>query len=222
MKRSGLQADWSVCDSIGVCGKQKWALSVSQLRGIESLGEGFVFHAGIPIRSTLDNATTVQYAGLIHQLTAKSRTTVRDLDPTNDLSFLRIRTVKHEIMVAPGRWVSGQCGGHTVPWMASVLESIMISLVYVSHTDMFGSVVSEGYVVCSQPLTRPQHDIACSTQSKRWKPGTWEGLGVRVRCVLVELSSWLFQTRTTCWSSYKIPPTRETCYITCTDVRPYV
>lgn len=57
---------------------------------------------GIPIRSTLDNATTVQYAGLIHQLTAKSRTTVRDLDPTNDLSFLRIRTVKHEIMVAPG------------------------------------------------------------------------------------------------------------------------
>ena len=44
----------------------------------------------------------MQYAGLIHQLTAKSRTTVRDLDPTNDLSFLRIRTVKHEIMVAPG------------------------------------------------------------------------------------------------------------------------
>ena len=67
-------------------------------------------HAGIPIRSTLDNATTVQYAGLIHQLTAKSRTTVRDLDPTNDLSFLRIRTVKHEIMVAPGRWV-GSVGG---------------------------------------------------------------------------------------------------------------
>ena len=58
---------------------------------------------GIPIRSTLDNATTVQYAGLIHQLTAKSRTTVRDLDPTNDLSFLRIRTVKHEIMVAPDK-----------------------------------------------------------------------------------------------------------------------
>ena len=63
-----------------------------------------LFNAGIPIRSTLDNATTVQYAGLIHQLTAKSRTTVRDLDPTNDLSFLRIRTVKHEIMVAPGGW----------------------------------------------------------------------------------------------------------------------
>ena len=50
----------------------------------------------------MDNATTVQYAGLVHQLTSKSRTTVRDLDPQNDLSFLRIRTKKNEIMVAPG------------------------------------------------------------------------------------------------------------------------
>lgn len=58
---------------------------------------------GIPIRSTLDNATTVQYAGLIHQLAAKAKTTVRDLDPTNDLSFLRVRTTKHEIMIAPDK-----------------------------------------------------------------------------------------------------------------------
>ena len=36
---------------------------------------------GIPIRTTLDNSTTVQYAGLIHQLTAKARSTVRDIDP---------------------------------------------------------------------------------------------------------------------------------------------
>ena len=61
-----------------------------------------IYPSGIPIRTTLDNATTVQYAGLIHQLTSKSRTTVRDIDPQNDLQFLRIRTVKHEIMVAPG------------------------------------------------------------------------------------------------------------------------
>ena len=31
---------------------------------------------GIPIRSTLDNSTTVQYAGLIMQLTNKARSTV--------------------------------------------------------------------------------------------------------------------------------------------------
>ena len=32
--------------------------------------------SGIPIRSTLDNSTTVQYAGLIMQLTNKARSTV--------------------------------------------------------------------------------------------------------------------------------------------------
>ncbi|XP_028392044.1 dynein light chain roadblock-type 2 [Xenia sp. Carnegie-2017] len=58
---------------------------------------------GIPIRTTLDNSTTVQYSGLIHQLTAKARGTVRDIDPQNDLTFLRIRSKKHEIMVAPDK-----------------------------------------------------------------------------------------------------------------------
>ena len=29
----------------------------------------------------MDNSTTVQYAGLILQLTAKARSTVRDIDP---------------------------------------------------------------------------------------------------------------------------------------------
>ncbi len=59
--------------------------------------------AGIPIRTTLDNAATVQYAALITQLAAKARSCVRDLDPQNDLTFLRIRTRKHEIMVAPDK-----------------------------------------------------------------------------------------------------------------------
>uniref|UniRef100_A0A8C1QD08 Dynein light chain roadblock-type 2 n=1 Tax=Cyprinus carpio TaxID=7962 RepID=A0A8C1QD08_CYPCA len=54
----------------------------------------------IPIKSTLDNSTTVQYTGLLHQLTMKARSTVRDIDPQNDLMFLRIRSKKHEIMVS--------------------------------------------------------------------------------------------------------------------------
>ncbi|XP_049430876.1 dynein light chain roadblock-type 2 [Epinephelus fuscoguttatus] len=56
---------------------------------------------GIPIRTTLDNSTTVQYAGLLRQLTMKARSTVRDIDPQNDLTFLRVRSKKHEILVAP-------------------------------------------------------------------------------------------------------------------------
>ncbi|KAJ8003069.1 hypothetical protein DPEC_G00165530 [Dallia pectoralis] len=56
---------------------------------------------GIPIRTTMDNSTTVQYAGLMRQLTMMARSAVRDLDPQNDLTFLRIRSKKHEIMVGP-------------------------------------------------------------------------------------------------------------------------
>ncbi|KAM9296476.1 dynein light chain roadblock-type 1 [Gastrophryne carolinensis] len=56
---------------------------------------------GIPIKSTMDNATTAQYAGLMHQLVMKARGTVRDIDPQNDLTFLRVRCKKNEIMIAP-------------------------------------------------------------------------------------------------------------------------
>ncbi|KAM8945925.1 dynein light chain roadblock-type 2 [Pelodytes ibericus] len=67
------------------------------------IGTIVVNSEGIPIRTTLDNSTTVQYAGLLHQLSMKARSTVRDIDPQNDLTFLRIRSKKHEIMVAPDK-----------------------------------------------------------------------------------------------------------------------
>lgn len=61
-----------------------------------------LFLSGIPIKTTLDNSSTVQYSGLIHQLVMKARSTIRDIDPQNDLTFLRIRSKKNEIMIAPG------------------------------------------------------------------------------------------------------------------------
>ncbi|XP_069133508.1 dynein light chain roadblock-type 2-like [Argopecten irradians] len=72
---------------------------ISAHKGVQ--GIIIVNQEGIPIRTTLDNTATVQYAGLFHQLTQKARSTVRDIDPQNDLTFLRIRSKKHEIMVAP-------------------------------------------------------------------------------------------------------------------------
>jgi len=56
---------------------------------------------GIPIRTTLDNSTTVQYASLLHKLAIQARNCVRDTDPQNDLTFLRVRSKKNEIMIAP-------------------------------------------------------------------------------------------------------------------------
>eukprot|EP00296_Roombia_truncata_P002317 JP438262.1.p1 GENE.JP438262.1~~JP438262.1.p1 ORF type:complete len:98 (-),score=17.90 JP438262.1:174-467(-) len=67
------------------------------------IGVIIVSNEGIPIRTNLDAAETQQYAALITQLAAKTRSCVRDLDPQNDLTFLRIRSKKHEIMVAPDK-----------------------------------------------------------------------------------------------------------------------
>ena len=54
---------------------------------------------GAPVRTTADASVTQQYAELIPQLASMARSLVRDLDPQNDLQFLRIRSKMHEIMV---------------------------------------------------------------------------------------------------------------------------
>ncbi|ESO02435.1 hypothetical protein HELRODRAFT_66301, partial [Helobdella robusta] len=56
---------------------------------------------GVPIRTTLDNSTSVQYAGHLRSLAAQAQHCVRDIDPQNDLTFFRIRSKKYEVMVAP-------------------------------------------------------------------------------------------------------------------------
>ncbi|CAK1594584.1 unnamed protein product [Parnassius mnemosyne] len=58
---------------------------------------------GIPIKTTLDNHVSVQYAGLMTALVDKAKAVVRDLDPSNDLTFLRIRSKKSEVLVAPDK-----------------------------------------------------------------------------------------------------------------------
>lgn len=65
------------------------------------LGVIVVNDDGLPIRSTMDNSTTQLYAGNYCKLAALAQSSVRDLDPLNDLKFLRVRSKKTEIMVAP-------------------------------------------------------------------------------------------------------------------------
>lgn len=57
---------------------------------------------GIPMRSNMDNSTTVQYTTQLSALTNKARSVVRDIDPSDDLTFFRIRSKKNEIMCSPG------------------------------------------------------------------------------------------------------------------------
>ena len=91
------------------------------------------FHLGVPIKSTLDNATTIQYAGLISQLADKSCSVVRELDPTNDLTFLRIRTKKHEIMVAPGNLCKGYIFSNHIQLNTSALADKEYMLIVVQN-----------------------------------------------------------------------------------------
>lgn len=56
---------------------------------------------GIPIRTSLDNETTLHYAALISQLIIHAKRVVRELDSSQELEQLRLRSHKHEIIVAP-------------------------------------------------------------------------------------------------------------------------
>lgn len=56
--------------------------------------------AGVPLRSTLDNTTTAQYGLLMEHLVKRTQYIIRDLAPTDEFTFMRILTKKHEIMLA--------------------------------------------------------------------------------------------------------------------------
>ena len=56
---------------------------------------------GIAIRSSMDNPETVHYAALVSRYVEKCRSCVKRLDGDDELDFIRIRSIKHEIMVAP-------------------------------------------------------------------------------------------------------------------------
>lgn len=58
-------------------------------------------HEGQYIKTTLDNSTTQQYQNLISTIAAKGKALVREIDPVDNLRFLRIKSQKHEIMIAP-------------------------------------------------------------------------------------------------------------------------
>lgn len=63
-----------------------------------------VNNEGVPIYSSdEDEAFAIDHAALISQLSAKAKSTIRTLDPTNDMTFLRVRSKKHEIMVSPDK-----------------------------------------------------------------------------------------------------------------------
>ncbi|CZT98456.1 hypothetical protein PFMG_02696 [Plasmodium falciparum IGH-CR14] len=58
---------------------------------------------GLIIKSTFDQQQSDLHASLLTQLSKKARDVIRELDPQNDINFLRLRSKKHEIMIAPDK-----------------------------------------------------------------------------------------------------------------------
>ncbi|KAF7248919.1 hypothetical protein EG68_09945 [Paragonimus skrjabini miyazakii] len=56
---------------------------------------------GNPVRSNMDNSTSLQYTRHMDELRSITEHVVRDLDPRDELVVLRIRTKFNEIMVLP-------------------------------------------------------------------------------------------------------------------------
>lgn len=58
---------------------------------------------GLAIRSNMDITTTKSYATHYGNLIEMANSAVRELDPQNELRFMRVRNKQHEIMVAPSQ-----------------------------------------------------------------------------------------------------------------------
>lgn len=58
---------------------------------------------GIPIRTTMSQEDTENYTAVVSQLAMKAASAVRSLDEGDELAFLRIRSKKQEIMIAPDK-----------------------------------------------------------------------------------------------------------------------
>jgi dynein light chain roadblock-type len=61
----------------------------------------FFGSSGAILQSTLSEDQSKQHGALISSLTEKASILVNTLDPDDELSFLRIRSKRKEVMVAP-------------------------------------------------------------------------------------------------------------------------
>lgn len=59
---------------------------------------------GIPIRHSFSEASrelAIQHAALFQSLAIKAKHIIQEMDPNNEMQVIRLRSLKHEIVVAP-------------------------------------------------------------------------------------------------------------------------
>lgn len=84
----------------------------------------------------MNDDVKVKYAANITQLVAKARSVVRDLNPQNDLTFLRVRTKLHEILIAPGKLrIFAGCPSSVISKLPSKSKDKEYILIVVQNTN---------------------------------------------------------------------------------------
>lgn len=72
---------------------------ISTHRGVK--GVMIVNAKGIAIKSTMNQEQTIEYGSLISQFSTNAQNTIHMLHPEEQVTFIRIRSKLHEIMIAP-------------------------------------------------------------------------------------------------------------------------
>ena len=72
---------------------------ISKHPGVEGI---MVLHPdGTALKTTFDNENTTKYSKLILPFAQLSTTSIRDIDPKNELTFAKINSVDWEIIIIP-------------------------------------------------------------------------------------------------------------------------
>ncbi|XP_033249426.1 dynein light chain roadblock-type 2 [Drosophila miranda] len=64
------------------------------------MGAILVNGEGVAVRTSMDSTSSSIFAGKIRPMVKMARSLVREVEPTDDLTYLRMRTLKSEILVA--------------------------------------------------------------------------------------------------------------------------
>ncbi|KAH9499793.1 Dynein light chain roadblock-type 2 [Bulinus truncatus] len=70
---------------------------IRSLKGV--VGVIILSKNGAPLKSTLDDTTTARYAGAVHTLAVKTKVALKQMDESDDLKVIRLRTKKNEIIL---------------------------------------------------------------------------------------------------------------------------
>ena len=63
----------------------------------------FIDLNGHPVKSTMDYEESIQYIGLFGQLIDKARSAISSLNTGDEVTLLRIRSEKHEVIITPDK-----------------------------------------------------------------------------------------------------------------------